>query len=209
MSEEFKPNSYKSRAERQQQSQQTDAPPDDIKINNVKFRKRTPIQKFTDAFIQGDADTIKKYVWEKLVIPKSKEMASSVLTTVVNMFIYGDARKSDNKRRTSHVSYRDYYDDERPESRRDRDRYSEWNRSVLDFEDPLFDTYEDADELRETLDDIISRKGEVSVAYLYQILRKSTRSVDYDWGWTNLKDTKIIYTDEGWWLKMPRPRYLK
>ena len=68
------------------------------------------------------------------------------------------------------------------------------------------DSYGEAEQVLTEIISILKRRGKLSIAEYYQAAGVNPSSVDYNWGWYDLIDTKPVYDTriDGWILSLPR-----
>lgn len=81
-------------------------------------------------------------------------------------------------------------------------------RTVYDYDDCLYPTKQDAENALRDLDACMEKYNVVKVADLLETSRILPNSTDYNYGWYNIRDAKIIHTVDGWVLRMPEPQPL-
>ncbi len=101
-------------------------------------------------------------------MPAVKKAISDIVTTGIDMILYGEAGRSKKNGTASKVSYRNYYD-----QGTDRVRAGSVGnrRNTPDYDDILFDTRGDAEAVLDAMNDIISQYGTVSVSDFYDLAR--------------------------------------
>jgi hypothetical protein len=67
----------------------------------------------------------------------------------------------------------------------------------------MFDTKKDANKVLSGLKDILERYNVVSVADLHDLVGESGSYTDNKYGWTDLKEMKIVKKTNGYMLRMP------
>lgn len=195
---DYKPASHKYRAE--QKAAQEKKKVEKVVKGTVKTKKKSDIHKLTDIFISEDVKNVKSYVLMDVLVPAIKKAISDIVRDGVDMILYGDSGRS-SKRGTNagYVSYRDY------SSRRDSDRFSDNRVSTgYSYDDIVFETKGDAEDVLTGLDDLIASYTVASVADLYDLIGKSCNYTDNKYGWTNLRNAEVIRARDGWKIKLPR-----
>lgn len=194
--EEYKTNSDKSRQEAQSEKKI-----EAVITGTAKTRKKGEMQKFADVFIAEDANNVKSYILMEVIIPAVKKAISDIVTTGINMILYGEAGRSKRNNSAPKVSYRNYYDQS---SDRVRAGSANTKRSI-DYDDILFDTRGDAETVLDVMQDIIGQYGTVSVADLYDLARVPNDNFTMNrYGWTHLNGAQPVRVRDGYILKLPR-----
>lgn len=193
--EEYKSNSDKARKEQSEKKVEA------VITGTAKTRKKGEMQKFADVFIAEDANNVKSYILMEVIVPAVKKAISDIVTTGIDMILYGEAGRS--KRSTANkVSYRNYYDQS---SERVRAGSGSPRRAGIDYDDIVFDTRGDAESVLDAMHDIIAQYGTVSVADLYDLARVPNDNFTMNrYGWTNLNGAQPVSVRDGYILKLPR-----
>lgn len=194
--EDYKSNSDKARQE--QSKKKVEA----VISGSAKTRKKSEIQKLTDVFIAEDAHNVKSYILMEVIVPAVKKAVSDIVTTGIDMILYGESNRSKKNSTASKVSYRNFYE-------RDKDRVYAGSatdrRNGFDYDDILFTTRGDAEAVLDAMNDIISQFGTVSVSDFYDLARVPNDNFTMNrYGWTNIGGATAVRVRDGYILKLPR-----
>lgn len=193
--EEYKSNSDKSRQEQSEKKVEA------VITGTAKTRKKGEMQKFADVFIAEDANNVKSYILLEVIVPAIKKAISDIVTTGIDMILYGEAGRSRKSGSASKVSYRNYYERESERTRAG----SAARRTSFDYDDILFDTRGDAEAVLDAMNDIISQYGVVSVSDFYDLARVANDNYTMNrYGWTNIAGATAVRVRDGYILKLPR-----
>lgn len=207
-------------AERRTQADRADAT--DEKKERSKIQKVTkgrvvqrkpPIgRRLAEAFGAREGQGIFDYILCDIIIPATKNMIIDSISDGVAM-AFGEAprrRRRSRERGTRYdydrVSYRD--DDRRDDRYSDRRRARESSK-VRDYEDLLFSSKDDADDVISKLVDLIDQTGEASVLDLYEAA--GVDAPDYavgNYGWFKLGSAYPRRVRDGYVLDLPKPQIL-
>lgn len=193
---------YKSNSDKARQEQKPEKKVEAVITGTAKTRKKGDMKKFADVFIAEDANNVKSYILMEVIIPAVKKAISDIITTGIDMILYGESGRSKRNNTASKVSYRNYYE-------RDSDRVRAGSgsnkRSGLDYDDILFDTRGDAEAVLDAMNDIISQYGTVSVSDFYDLARVPNDNFTMNrYGWTNIGGATAVRVRDGYILKLPR-----
>ena len=196
----YKPNSNKSKAESATVAKESEKRAAKVVTNPVKVKKNE-LRKVADALVPGDVTNIKSYIFMDVLVPAFKKLVSDIITNSVDMLFYGETGRSGTRTNASRVSYRSYYD------QRDDDR--RYSRSAIgaksSYDDVVFKTRGDAEEVLSQMEAMIDRYRLVRVADLYDMAGITHDYTDNDYGWTNLRSADIVRTrDGGYIIRLPR-----
>lgn len=193
--EEYKSNSDKSRQE------QTKKKVEAVISGNAKIRKKGEMHKFAEVFIAEDASNVKSYILLEVIVPAVKKAISDIITTGIDMLLYGETGKSRKNGSTSKISYRNYYEHD---NERTRAGYVN-KRTGFDYDDILFDTRGDAETVLDAMNDIISHYGVISVYDFYDLAGVANDNYTMNnYGWTNIAGASAVRVRDGYILKLPR-----
>jgi len=167
----------------------------------AKTRKKGEMQKFADVFIAEDANNVKSYILLEVIVPAIKKAISDIVTTGIDMILYGEAGRTRKNGSASKVSYRNYYERESERTRAG----SAIRRTNFDYDDILFDTRGDAEAVLDSMNDIISQYGMVSVSDFYDLANVANDNYTMNrYGWTNIAGATAVRVRDGYILKLPR-----
>lgn len=189
---DYPPNSYVSKKEAEPKPEEQKLEP--VVKHQTQVRKRGAFQKFTDAFIAEDLNSVKSYVIKELLIPGIKRMFLSSLEMLLNGKGYSSNKKD---RQTSYVSYRSYYDQDRREEP-PRNDYPD------NFEDIIFEDRGDAEYILDQLKDVLQRYRVVRVSDMFDLARQPSPYTGNRYGWTDLSLARVMPTRGGYMIKMPK-----
>ena len=193
---------YKSNSDKSRQEQKEERKVEAVITGTAKTRKKGEMQKFADVFIAEDAGNVKSYIMLEVIVPAVKKAISDIITTGIDMILYGEAGRSRKNGTASKVSYRNYYDQG---SERVRAGSMNSRRNTPDYDDILFDTRGDAEVVLDAMNDIISQYGTVSVSDFYDLARVPNDNFTMNrYGWTNIGGATAVRVRDGYILKLPR-----
>lgn len=197
--EDYRSNSHKAKAEAKEAAEKK---VNKVVTGNVKRKKKSEVSKFKDVFISEDVSNVKTYIFLDVLVPAIKKAVSDIVKDGIDMMLYGDKRSS-SRGSSSYVSYRSYSDNTSRNSRR-------LVRASYDFDDVVFDTRGEADEVLSSMDELMDTYGVVSVADMYDLcgmsLNLSTRLAHAWNAFTSRDPTQYIITGPGYSSRPDRPR---
>ena len=194
--------SYKSNSDKSRQEQKEEKKIEAVVSGTAKTRKKSDIRKIAEAFVSEDANNVKSYILMDVIVPAAKKAISDIVTTAIDMILYGENGRNKKNTTTSKVSYRNYYEQE-SDTIRSKSSYD--RRGGLDYDDILFDNRGDAESVLDAMNDIISQYGTVSVSDLYDLARVPNDNYTMNrYGWTNIGGATAVRVRDGYILKLPR-----
>lgn len=160
-------------------------------------------EKAAEAFFSEDTKTVGNYIIWDVIIPGLK----NAVMDVIEMALFGSSNRSSRRRGSSHVSYQSYYDsDSRSRSSRGVERNDRTSR--YDFSDIILDTRGDAEQVMASMEELINKYGEATVADLCSLVGLSSKFTDQKWGWTDCRDLSYRRSGRGYILDFATPDYL-
>lgn len=206
--EDYPSNSFASKANEAKLAKEEPHKVEAVVQGGVKSKKKSEFRKIADRFVADDMSKITKSIVDDTIVPSIKKAISDMIVNAVDTVLYGESGRS---RRSgygssgaSRVSYRAYYEDDRRRSAQSQ------NRSDVDYDELIFDTRADADAVLDSMQEIISCYGKVSIADLYDLARVTTTNYTLNnYGWTDISGCRSIRVRDGYILKLPRPIPIK
>lgn len=195
MNEDYKPNSNKFK---EQQKAAQEHKVEKVVTGKVITKKKSGLRKFTDDFISEDAKNVKSYIFGEVLIPAIKKAISDIVTDGIDMILYGGPRGGSRRSSADKVSYRNYYD-RGPTRSTVSDRYSAYS-----YDDVILNSRGEAEDVLARMDELMETYGLVRVADLYDLVGITGSYTDNKYGWTNIRDAKIVRTRDGYMIDMPR-----
>lgn len=193
--EEYASNSQKSKREAAEREKRR---VEKVVSGPVRPRKKSELQKVADSFISEDVSNIKQYILMDVLIPSIKRAVSEIVTNGINMLLYGEAGRTEKKSNASKISYRSYYNSQEPS------RPTSRTGSVYDYDEYTITNRGEAEEVLSSLEDMIDRYGTASVADFYELLGVSCNFTDYNYGWSDLRNARVVSVRDGYVIKFPK-----
>lgn len=192
-------NSHTSRAEKQKPIEGKRA--EKVVHGKVKTKKNNT-RKLTDVFITEDAANVKNYVLFDVIVPSIKKALYDLVVGALDMTLFGGRGGGNSKRSISDkVSYRDY----NSISKRDERSYGNTRTtSGYSYDDIVLETRGEAESVLSRMDEIIEEYDSVRVADLYDLVDITGDYTDNKYGWTNIRNARVVRTRDGYKIKMPR-----
>ena len=173
------------------------------------IKKRTMFDKVKDAFV-GDHDSIGDFILYDVAVPAFRNTMSDLGVGIVEG-IFGNTRSNGRGRGVvrdrgrSYISYNSI-DEGRRGYGRDRDSRSA--RARHDFDNVIFGSRNEAEDVLSHLVDLTLEYGEASVREFYELSGVDTNYTDDKYGWTNLRDAYVNRTRDGHVIIFPQTKVL-
>lgn len=218
MENEFPPNSHtrkETRTERTRVEKAPSAKKEVVRVTKSKatLRKRPLRKKFFDAFRPEDNVGFVEYTLLEVLVPGIKDaLADAVHGTIDNAL--GTSRTTRSRRREGggYTSY-NRMGASRPRSRRDRDdddrrpRRAE-SRVADDAREVILDSRVEAEEVVDSLIELASKYDVATMRDLLSLIGEPHNPTHEDWGWADLRGTRIHRVGGGYLIDLPRPEPL-
>lgn len=173
---------------------------------NVKVRKKSGASKLADVFISDDVHKVKDYVLMDVLVPAMKKAVSDIVVNGIDMILYGETGRSKSRRPADRVSFRDYNEySSRDRDRRSRDYRSSASRATYQYDDIIFESRGEAQNVLMGMDEILDQYQIVRVADYYELADETCDHTAMNYGWTDLRSANIVRVKDGYMIKLPRP----
>ena len=192
--DEFKSNSHKSKEENKSSENTVKK----VITGKARVKKKNGLIKFADSMISEDAANVKSYILMDVLMPAIKKAVVDIVTDGINMILYGETSISSKKNSGSKISYRKFYEDDRRDSIRER-------KKRYDYDEIVFDSRKDAEEVLSNMEELIDRYKVASVSDFYELADQDSVYTDRYYGWTNLRSSDVIRVWDGYIIKLPKP----
>ena len=201
-------NSTKARQERKREQSQTNDNKKVEKVVHGKVKtKKNEIRKWTDIFFSEDTANVGNYIVMDILVPSIKNAIYEIVVNSLDMSLFGGrGRGGSNGKRSTHdkISFRDY----NGISRREERSYSNTARES-GYQDIVYDTRADARAVLDSMDEILETYDAVSVADMYDLSGLTCEHTLNNYGWTDIRNAKIVPVGDGYIIKMPRAVYIR
>ena len=178
-------------------------------------QKKGIFKRMTESFLGEDSRSIGEYIVQDVLILAAKRMICDAVGWggAAEMILFGDRNIGKGSRRDggrgTHTSYGSYYKDTR-DGRTDSGRrnISREARSKHDFDEVIFETRGDAEEVLFSLSELIVDYGEATVRDFYDFAGISASFTDEKYGWTDLRGVRVRPLRTGYAIDLPRTKLL-
>lgn len=176
------------------------------------LRKRPLHKKFFDAFRPEDNVGFVEHTILDILVPGIKDaMADAVHGTIDNALGTNSRSRHHRRSRGGYTSY-NRMSDARPRGRRDRDdddiRDRRAPRGPSDHSEIIVEHRVEAEEVVDSLIELASKYDVATMRDLLSLVGEPYNYTDEDWGWTDLRGTRIHRVRGGYLIDLPRPEAL-
>lgn len=198
MAEDYKPNSHRSK-EQELHEPMPEKRTEKVVTGNVRQRKKSGLAKAGSIFVPGDVESVKSYILMDVLVPSIKRAISDIVCNGINMLL-GEPSRGKSGSPGAKVAYRQYY--------QDRDERPSYNRPIAQaqysYDDIVFETRGDAEEVLYRMEELLERFDVVSVADLFDMAGISCQYTDNKYGWTDLRNAHVEHVRDGYIISLPR-----
>mgnify|MGYP003281275485 CR=1 FL=1 len=167
-------------------------------------KKKSDMVKLADIFLASDIESVKKHVIFDVLIPKLKDGFFDIVMDSLSMTLFG----SSGKKRSTNASNVDYTNKFKSSNRErlEADRNdSSPSKTRVNYNDIEFDSRDEAEEVLESMYDLLEVYGHVSVLDFFDFADVSCDYTDDKYGWINLDKAQIVPVRGGRYkIKLPR-----
>ena len=193
---DYKPNSNRFKEQQKEVTEKKEIKR--VTSGKVKVKKKTALQKMAGGLFADDAEKVKSYILMDIILPTLADGITDVLKKSIDA-IFGRESRSSSNSRSSKISYRSYY--ESPDNRGN----SAKTRGVYNYDDIIFNSRGEAEEVLDRMDELVQGYGNVSVAEFYDLAGVSSEYTSNKYGWTDIHTAKVVrVSGDGYMIKLPR-----
>ena len=149
-----------------------------------------------------DFHSVGQHVWYEIAVPTIKSMISDMVSSGTERALFGEVRSRSRGILNSRTSYEKMYSGRNDRDRPPRVEYK--TRARHSFEDVIFNSRGEAEEVLEKLEWLIETYDAASVSDFYDLIGEDGAYTDRKWGWYDLTDAQVDRTREGFILRLPR-----
>lgn len=199
---DIKPNSHKAKAEEAKKNTAIEQKrTKKVVSGTVKTKKKGELRKATENFISEEASNIKDYVVKDVLVPTVKNTIWEAITSTLDMILFGGTGKAKTGGTQRNLySYSSQY---RTSSTRSNDNYVK-ARSRFDMDDIIFESRGEAERVIDEMFAVLDEYKIVRVADLYDMAGLSQPYTSNKYGWTNLRNAKVVRVRNGYTIELPR-----
>jgi hypothetical protein len=173
----------------------------------VKRQKRSLSKRILGFIFEDTTKNVGEYIIHDVLIPAAKNMVCDIIGWggFAEILLFGEKRGSRTRREgeRSYTPYGSYY----RQLDRERDRgISKVGRARHDFDEIIFETRGEAEEVLSHLVDLTIDYDVASVADLYDLVGIESAHTDQKYGWTDLRGASVSRVREGYMINLPRTK---
>lgn len=172
--------------------------------NEVKVRKKSGLTKLGDVFLPGDVSNVKNFIVKEVIVPSIIKAIDTIITEGTHMMLYGEQGHKKSKSINDRISFREYTNYSSNSSNYKSDYRSFISKPTFEYEDIIFKSRGEAENVLMGLDDILATYNIVRVADFYELVGIRYNHTAMDYGWSDLRSASVIRTRDGYIIKLPR-----
>ena len=179
-------------------------------------QKRSALDKFKETFL-GESENLGEYILYDVLVPAFRDTISDMGFGVIEK-LFGNGRSRSGysggivrDRGRSYISYNNMSNSSKRnnrDSRDDRRDVDRGSRARHDFDNVIFTSKGEAEDVLFHLADMTVEYGEASVRAFYELSNIEADYTDDRYGWTNLRDAYVDRTRNGHVIVFPPTRPL-
>jgi hypothetical protein len=179
---------------------------DKVVVGKASVKKSSIIDKFVGNFLLGDAESIKSYIVNDILVPRMRDIFNDAWASAGDILFNGSSAGSRTRRRDGRRNYGAYYTSWR-DDRRDRDRDDENDISMRrNYRSISYETRADAMRVLDVLRDAIDQYKQVSIDDVYDASGITSDNPSYrDYGWKDLVDAEVVRVNGEYKIDFPKP----
>lgn len=173
-----------------------------------KLQKEPLGKKIKRVFFSEDVDNVGSFIFIDVLVPAIKDLLASIVENTVNVALFGSGstRRSylsrGNPQQRANLYWNSSVGNQRPYA-------NERPRSTNNFREIIYETQADASRVLDGMMELVSSYGLASIADLYSFSNLSSDNyTNNDYGWTNLRGSRVVRTRDGYILELPKPTLL-
>lgn len=183
------------------------APKKNVKkvVSGTASERRPPLGKrFAETFVRGDATSVWSYVFWDVMLPRIQDTVVDMAQEGISRLIFGESRRGGRATTRSTNTYHDRYN---PDAAMGKDRSSRV-RTNHDFREVLIDSRVEAEEVLDTLTELVEKFGTATVADFKTMVGLEPEYTDQNWGWDSVRDATVRRAGNKYIIDIARPNPL-
>lgn len=171
-----------------------------VTTGKVATKEKNDIQKVASMFIAEDLKTVKDHILKDVAVPKLQDFFADLMIATINMIFHGDDRPRNNYggsyAQPNRVSYNQYSGRNNNQAR---------PAAAINYQDVIFSSRGDAEEVLSQMIDAISTYNCVSVADFYDLVGMTSNYTDNKYGWYDMRSAYVQAVNGGYIIRLPKP----
>ena len=171
-----------------------------VTTGKVATKEKNDIQKVASMFIAEDLKTVKDHILKDVAVPKLQDFFADLMIATINMIFRGDDRPRNNYSgsyaQPNRVSYNQYSGRNNNQAR---------PAAAINYQDVIFSSRGDAEEVLSQMIDAISTYNCVSVADFYDLVGMTSNYTDNKYGWYDMRSAYVQAVNGSYIIRLPKP----
>ena len=171
-----------------------------VTTGKVATKEKNDIQKVASMFIAEDLKTVKDHILKDVAVPKLQDFFADLMIATINMIFHGDDRPRNNYNgsyaQPNRVSYNQYSGRNNNQAR---------PAAAINYQDVIFSSRGDAEEVLSQMIDAIGTYNCVSVADFYDLVGMTSNYTDNKYGWYDMRSAYVQAVNGGYIIRLPKP----
>ena len=166
-------------------------------------KKETLGSRIRKSFAGDDSQSVGQYILFDVMIPAAKSMISDAVSGGIERLLFGTVRPA-GRNAPRQGGYTSYGSVSSATPQTNRPAISARGRANHDFNEIVLETSAEAENVIQTLLNLVEDYGFASVADLYSAVGITGSYTDEKWGWSNLNGATYRRIRNGYLLELPR-----
>lgn len=199
--DDFKGNSF---VKQQEQTQKVVNPVAPVVSNDhVQVKKQSEFKKLKSSFFSRDFKDVLSDVGKDVLLPGLQRTFVDIVKNGVDMIVYGGSRQN-NRPYGGGTPYSSIFSSGNTRVERQSNGLQPVRSNVFMVNDITYENKVDADNVLQTLQDLIYRYRKASVEDFYNASNLKPNFTDSKWGWTDLSGAYVYMTMSRWAIRLPK-----
>lgn len=166
-------------------------------------RKQSGTNKFKEALVGDEAQSVVSYIFFDVIIPAAKSMLADATSQFIERMLFGESRRTSGGRQ-GHTSYNKMYSRNERDNRQSRPEISNRGRATHNFGEVILATRGEAEHVLDSLTALIDDYTIATVSDLYDLVGITGNFTDDKWGWYDLRGSTVSRVREGYLINLPQ-----
>lgn len=180
-----------------------------VVVGKVTRRKKPLGRKFSETFVNDDAQSVWIFVLNDVVVPAAKDLVADAVSQGIERMLFGETRGRSRGATVAGAAYTSYNRiSSQAKAASQRRDISPKARANHDFDEIILDTRAEAQEVLDSLFTLISEYDVATVADMYEMVGQTGTFTDEKWGWVDMRGASVTRIKGGYLLNLPRPVFI-
>lgn len=204
-------NSHKSRDKKVAPEAKEDRKVEKVVTGAVVQRKKPLGRKMAETFFADNLHNVTQFIFFDVLVPAAKNMVVDSVNQGLERMVMGESyrRGGSSGSRSSggrHTSYQKMYSPNREDRSSNQRSMTSRGRATHDFDEIVLETRGEAENVIDTLSDLIRDYDSATVSDLYEMVGITGNFTDDKWGWVDVRSLgNVVRVSGGYLLDLSKP----